>query len=116
SVAKEDVVVVGGGAVGVCCAYELARIGRSVLLLEKGDLAAGSSYGNSGLIPTSVCSPLAAPGVISQSLRWMLDPNGAFRLRPQARGQFVRWLWLFRRFCNVAAWERGSILARDLVR
>lgn len=114
--AKEDVVVVGGGAVGVCCAHELARIGRGVLLLEKGDLAAGSSYGNSGLIPTSVCSPLAAPGVISQSLRWMLDPNGAFRLRPQARAQFARWLWLFRRFCNIGSWERGSILARDLVR
>jgi D-amino-acid dehydrogenase len=113
---REDVVIVGGGAVGVCCAYELARVGRSVLLVEQGGLAAGSSYGNSGLIPTSVCSPLAAPGVIGQSLRWMLDPNGAFRLRPRLEPGFARWLWLFGSFCNEPAWERGSILARDLIR
>ena len=30
-----DTVVVGGGVVGVCTAYHLARRGREVVLLEK---------------------------------------------------------------------------------
>ena len=36
TVVFEDVVVIGGGAIGVCCAEALARAGRSVLLLEQG--------------------------------------------------------------------------------
>ena len=38
-----DVVVVGGGIVGAACAYELARAGASVALLEREELAAGAS-------------------------------------------------------------------------
>ncbi|MFZ5624593.1 MAG: glycine oxidase ThiO [Gemmatimonadota bacterium] len=34
--ATHDVVIVGGGAVGAACAWELARSGRSVLVVERG--------------------------------------------------------------------------------
>jgi glycine/D-amino acid oxidase-like deaminating enzyme len=40
----------------------LARRGLPVTLIEKGDIAAGSSYGNAGLIVPSHSIPLAAPG------------------------------------------------------
>jgi glycine/D-amino acid oxidase-like deaminating enzyme len=32
---KADVIVVGGGVIGICTAYYLARKGRTVILLEK---------------------------------------------------------------------------------
>ncbi|MGZ5307411.1 MAG: NAD(P)/FAD-dependent oxidoreductase [Actinomycetota bacterium] len=38
-----DVAVVGGGIVGAACAYELARAGASVTLIERDELAAGAS-------------------------------------------------------------------------
>lgn len=44
-----DVIVVGGGIVGVSCAYELARAGASVTLIERQELAAGASGRNQGL-------------------------------------------------------------------
>ena len=44
-----EVVVVGGGIVGAACAYELARAGTSVTLLEREELAAGASGRNNGL-------------------------------------------------------------------
>src|ERR687898_600704 len=44
-----DVVVVGGGIIGAACAYELARAGASVTLLEREELAAGASGRNNGL-------------------------------------------------------------------
>jgi hypothetical protein len=53
----EDVVVIGAGAVGVCCAYFLARAGRSVRVLERDRICSGSSWGNSGLVTTSSCTP-----------------------------------------------------------
>jgi len=46
---RADTVVVGGGIVGVSTAYHLARRGRDVLLLEKSELTAGSTWHAAGL-------------------------------------------------------------------
>ena len=46
--AKADVVVIGGGIVGVCTAYFLARSGVEVALLEKGRIGAEQSSRNWG--------------------------------------------------------------------
>ena len=47
---RPDVVVVGGGIVGVACAAHLAALGRSVVLVERTQLAAGASGRNSGVV------------------------------------------------------------------
>ena len=43
-----DVVIVGGGIIGAACAWELARRGASVALLERAELASGASGRNQG--------------------------------------------------------------------
>lgn len=40
---KQDVVIIGGGIIGACCAYTLAKKGASVTLLEKRHFGAGAS-------------------------------------------------------------------------
>ncbi|MGM0584559.1 MAG: GcvT family protein, partial [Pseudomonadota bacterium] len=44
-------VVVGGGAVGVSIAYHLGRAGWDVILLERDELTAGSTWHAAGLLP-----------------------------------------------------------------
>jgi glycine/D-amino acid oxidase-like deaminating enzyme len=59
-----DVVIVGGGIIGSVCAWELARQGISVTLLERAELAAGASGRNQGLLGSPedpVNAPLAEP-------------------------------------------------------
>jgi D-amino-acid dehydrogenase len=113
---REDVVVIGGGAVGVCCAHSLAREGRSVLLLERDELGAGSSWGNAGLLTTSSAAPEAAPGVVGQAARWLLDRDGPFRLRPRLDPRFLRWLLRFHASCTADAALRATRFLRDRVR
>lgn len=50
--AVADVVVVGGGIIGVSTAYWLARAGVAVVLVERATLAAGATGRNGGLMVT----------------------------------------------------------------
>lgn len=99
---RANVVVVGGGPVGVCCAHALAVAGADVVLLER-ELAicppASAAHANCGLVLPSHCTPLAAPGVLSQGLRWLLDSRSPFYVAPRPSPELARWLWLFRAAC-----------------
>jgi len=111
----ENVVVVGGGVIGLASAYYLAKSGRKVTVIERDpSLLSGCSAGNAGMVVPSHFTPLAAPGVIAQGLRWMLNPKSPFFLRPRIDIDLARWVWLFFRHANarhVAACEK---LLRDL--
>ena len=112
--AKGDVLVIGGGVIGVCAAYYLAREGVSVTLVDKDDVCAGSSYGNAGLIVPSHSIPLAAPGVLWKGLKWMLDPTSPFYIKPRLDRDLLGWLWKFRGHCTPAHVARAIPVLRDL--
>ena len=79
-----DVVVVGAGAVGAATAAELARRGRSVLVLDRGaDWAAGASWGNAGLLCPSHAGPWASRQDVAQGLRWMTRRDSPLGVRPR---------------------------------
>ena len=112
---KQNVVVVGGGVIGLACAYYLSKAGRQVTVIERdSSLLSGSSGGNAGMVVPSHFIPLAAPGVISQGLKWMLDPKGPFFLRPRLDIDLIRWLWQFYRHANAGHVKRTELLLRDI--
>ncbi len=52
-----DVLIIGGGVIGCACAKELSRYELSVALLEKaGDVCAGASKANSGVVHSGIYS------------------------------------------------------------
>jgi len=89
---SEDVLVIGGGVIGVCSAYYLASRGISVTLIEKDEIASGCSYGNGGLIVPSHSVPLASPGALGDGLRWLLDSESPFYIKPRLDVDLIRWL------------------------
>jgi len=109
-----DAIVIGGGVVGAASAYFLAEGGARVLLLERGEIASGASYGNAGWISPSHGTPLAAPGVIRQALRWLLDPESPFYVKPRLDLELVRWLFGFARAATAARALETMRLNRDL--
>lgn len=111
---RTDVVVVGGGVVGLCIADALTRAGRSVTVLDRGPICAGASCGNAGLIVPSHIIPLAAPGVIAQGLRWLFNPESPFYIKPRLDPSLFAWLWAFRRYATEAHVEQSIPILRDL--
>ena len=110
---NEDVVVVGGGAIGACIASELARRGAGVTLLESGPtLASGCSSGNAGLLCPSHSAPIATPAALRDGARWMFRPDSPFRLRPRLAA--APWLLRFTAACMPARAARGARLIREL--
>ncbi|MBT5876347.1 MAG: FAD-dependent oxidoreductase, partial [Candidatus Latescibacteria bacterium] len=111
---SSDVVIIGGGAVGVCSAYYLHLAGCKVTLLERDRICSGSSHGNAGLIVPSHSIPLAAPGVVAKGLKWMFDPESPFYIKPRLDPDLLSWLWRFW-LCSAEGQMRAAIpLIRDM--
>ncbi|UCF95459.1 MAG: FAD-dependent oxidoreductase [Desulfobacterales bacterium] len=111
---ETEVLVIGGGAVGICSAYYLRRQGRHVTVIEKNEICSGSSYGNAGLIVPSHSVPLAAPGMILKGIKWMFNPASPFYIKPRFDGELLAWLWRFRRACAVGCMHKAIPVIRDL--
>ena len=110
-----SVVVVGGGVIGLSCAYFLARSGCEVTVLEgRSEESPNCSTGNAGMVVPSHFIPLAAPGVIGQGLRWMLKPQSPFSIRPSAKLALWRWAWQFYSACTPSRVEAAVPVLRDL--
>src|SRR5438093_8257480 len=99
--------VIGGGVVGLACAYCLRRAGLDVVVLEGRVVGAGSSSGNAGWIVPSLCVPLPAPGRISFALGSLLRPDSPFHLDPRAAPAMTGWLLRFALRCNATDHLRG---------
>ena len=78
-------VVIGGGVVGLTTAWALLERGHAVTLVEReGEVAQGASRANGGQLSYRYVSPLADAGVPLKALRWLLDPDGPLRFKPEA--------------------------------
>lgn len=112
---QTDVLVIGGGVVGLCSAYYLQKRGYGVTVLEQCHVGAGASPGNAGHIVPSHVVPLAAPGVVKQSLRWMLNPSTSpFAVKLRLDPAFLSWLWQFGAACNEQRMRRAIPMLHHL--
>ena len=109
------VIIVGGGVIGLCSAYYALKRGFPVTVIER-EAAGGDncSLGNAGMIVPSHFIPLAAPGMMAKGLRWMLNPESPFFVRPRLDPALARWGWLFYRHSTERHVEASRELLRDL--
>ncbi|MGE6196845.1 D-amino acid dehydrogenase [Aeromonas media] len=100
-----DIVVLGGGVVGVTSAWYLAKAGHKVTLLERRDgVALETSHANAGQISPGYASPWAAPGIPLKAAKWLLQKHAPFTVRPTSDPFQLRWMLKMFTNCTPAAY------------
>jgi D-amino-acid dehydrogenase len=97
---RSDVIIIGGGVVGLACANALLDAGRSVTVLERETVGCGASRGNCGLITPSHALPLNRPGMVRKVLKWIGKADAPILLRPRLSWEAVTWGLRFMRNCR----------------
>jgi len=108
------VLIIGGGIVGLSSAYYLQKKGFQVTVIDKGDITDNCSFGNAGMIVPSHFVPLAAPGMISQGIRWMFNSKSPFYVRPSLNANLIGWGLTFMKHANEKHLAKSAEPLRDL--
>lgn len=95
-----DVLIMGGGVIGVMCAYYLLKVGRSVRIIEKGEVGSGASHGNCGWACFSDIIPLCEPGMVTDTLKKMIRGKSALHIKPTVNFNLLNWFYRFAKNCN----------------
>ena len=104
---SKDVVIIGGGLIGLSSALFLTEAGASVTVVDSDGLGSGAARGNAGFMCTAIVEPLPAPGAIRNALKSLRDPARALRVLPKAIPQMAPWLLAFARNCTASRYESG---------
>ncbi|OAP44019.1 D-amino acid dehydrogenase [Sinorhizobium americanum] len=87
------VVVLGSGIVGVTSAYQLAKAGHEVTVIDRQPgPALETSFANAGQVSFGYCSPWAAPGIPLKALKWLFMEHAPLILRPKLDAAMLSWL------------------------
>jgi D-amino-acid dehydrogenase len=73
--AKQNILIVGAGIVGVSTALWLQRDGHTVTLMDREGPAAGASHGNAGVLASGSLVPVTVPGLLRKAPGMLFRSN-----------------------------------------
>ncbi|AYD02551.1 D-amino acid dehydrogenase [Neorhizobium sp. NCHU2750] len=87
------VIVLGAGVVGVTSAYQLAKAGHDVTVIDRQEgPALETSFANAGEVSFGYCSPWAAPGIPMKAMKWLFMEHAPLILRPKMDAAMLSWM------------------------
>jgi len=90
-----DVIVLGGGVVGINTAYFNLKNGKSVCVIDRQPEAGlETSFANGGQVSVSHAEPWANPSAPLKVLKWLMESDAPLLFRP--RMDIHQWLWIAR--------------------
>jgi D-amino-acid dehydrogenase len=110
----KNVIVIGGGIIGLSSAYYLQKAGHQVTVLDRSDFMDNCSYGNCGYVCPSHFIPLATPGIVRQGLKWMLNSQSPFYVQPRLSRSLVDWGLKFMKSATSAHVERSAFPLKEI--
>lgn len=111
---SKNIVIIGGGIIGLCSAYYLQKEGHQVRIVDQSDMSSGASYVNAGMITPSHFIPLSSPGIITQGIKWMFDSQSPFYIRPRLDSDLLQWSWFFKKSATKKHVEKAIPVIKDI--
>ncbi|MQW87710.1 D-amino acid dehydrogenase [Sinorhizobium saheli] len=108
------VIVLGAGVIGVTSAYQLAKAGHEVIVVDRQQgPALETSFANAGEVSFGYCSPWAAPGIPMKALKWLFMEHAPLILRPKLDRAMLAWMMQMLRNCTA---ERYAVNKSRMLR
>ncbi|WP_281985436.1 FAD-dependent oxidoreductase [Thalassorhabdomicrobium marinisediminis] len=105
----KDVLILGGGVIGLTMAHRLVKRGMSVAIVEASEqVGQGAGYANGALLTPSHSGPWNRPGVLFELLRSFVDPASTTKLRLAALPSISGWGMRFLRNSHPARHAEAS--------
>ena len=111
---NKEVIIIGGGIIGLCSAYYLQKEGHQVTVIDQSSMNSGASYVNAGYLSPSHIIPLSAPGVMKKGLKWMFNSSSPLYIKPRLDIDFLKWTWAFNKSCNANHVKKAAPVIRDI--
>ncbi|MGB3503447.1 MAG: D-amino acid dehydrogenase [Mesorhizobium sp.] len=101
--ARMRTVVLGAGIIGVTTAWQLAKAGHEVTVIDRQPgPALETSFANAGEVSFGYCSPWAAPGIPMKAVKWIFMKHAPLILRPKVDMAMLSWMAQMLRNCTSA--------------
>jgi D-amino-acid dehydrogenase len=97
---KKEVIIIGGGVIGLACAHYLLDQGANVRIIEQYGIGEGASHGNCGLLYFSDLIPLCAPGAVSHEIYRGICGTSPLYIKPALDIPLLAWLIKFAARCR----------------
>ncbi len=111
---SKNIIVIGGGIIGLCSAYYLNKEGHHVTVVDQSNMDAGASYVNAGYLSPSHIIPLSAPGVMKKGIKWMFNSSSPLYIKPRLDPNFIKWALAFNKSCTPKHVERAIPAIKDI--
>ncbi|MFN4158707.1 MAG: D-amino acid dehydrogenase [Gemmobacter sp.] len=103
------IIVLGAGVIGVSSAYELARQGHEVTVIDRQPgPALETSFANAGEVSPGYSAPWAAPGIPLKALKWMFQAHAPLVIQPKLDMARVEWMARMLSNCTTSAYQRNK--------
>ncbi|MCP1673706.1 D-amino-acid dehydrogenase [Natronocella acetinitrilica] len=100
-----QIVVIGAGIVGICCARWLQRDGHQVTVVDSEPPGEACSFGNAGVFATDSVIPLATPGIVRKAPGLLLRKDSGLDLRWSYLPRIAPWLARFMASARPSRWR-----------
>ena len=104
-----EVLIIGGGIIGLTIAHRLQQANRSVLLVDPAEPGSGASYGNAGTIADYAVLPIASPAIFKNLPGLLFNQNSPLSIRRSAILSLAPWLLRFLLQALPAATKRNKL-------
>ena len=113
---NNDVIIIGGGIIGLACAHYLIKKNARVRIIEQETIGSGASHGNCGLLHFSGVIPLCSPGVVRHEIYRAFFGGSSLYIKPRLDIGLIKWLLKFAAHCNASHMNAASRAKNEILK